>query len=101
MKSKITKNFFKIKNALKGLPWFLGKNAFWVILFFAFLSVALGAFLYYNYVVMAQNGEPKYNNTAVGFNESIYQRVQNQWQADVSELQKYLNETPENPFASK
>jgi glucan phosphoethanolaminetransferase (alkaline phosphatase superfamily) len=94
------KNLLKIKKWLKEVPWFLGRHAFLIILFFVFLSVAFGGFLYYNYVTVAKNSEPKYNSSAVSFSEDIYQMIQSQWNQDSQTLQKLLDKPVVSPFIS-
>lgn len=85
------------RSIFEGVPWFLGRHAFTVILFFALCAMVLGGFLFYNYIAV-ERGEPETSGGPLKFREDIYQRVLGQWQLYDQKLQQSEYKDYSNPF---
>ncbi|MFH1968302.1 MAG: hypothetical protein ABIJ84_02865 [bacterium] len=89
---------FFIKRFFKKLPWFLGRHAFWVIIFLVFLSMALGWLLFYNYIITPENRQPETRKGLLSFREDVYQKVLNQRELSDQKLKQPQAEDRLNPF---
>lgn len=92
------KNLLIIKRFFKEAPWFFGRHAFWVILFFIFLSVIFGIFLFYGYVIEPKGKELKIQEDLLIFKESVYQNIMEQWGAVDQESINLGGKNYSNPF---
>lgn len=93
---------FKIFNIkpgkIKKIPWFLGLNAFWIILFLIFIELVAGAFLFYKYAFLAVRYEPKIIDSDFKFKSNIYQSVLKEWQEKNQKFEEEKTEQYSNPF---
>jgi hypothetical protein len=60
--------------------WVLALNAFWFILLTIFVEVLLGGFLFYKYVVVAEQRTPEVTKNFLKFNEKAYNNVMQELQ---------------------
>lgn len=89
------KKFLINQNLFGKTLWFLGKHAFLVILLLVVFSIALGGFLFYNYVVIIENNNPVASQTPFRFRDDIYQSVLVNWHTENQEINY---EEYSNPF---
>jgi hypothetical protein len=75
---------------IKKTIWILGLHAFPLILFLVFVDLVLGSFIFYNYVLLAEKGEPKVTENILRFDNKTYQDVLTELQA----RQKSNQESP-------
>ncbi len=80
--------FNKFKNFFNRLPKILAEHSFITILFLFLLSLIVGGFIYYKYVVLVKNKEPQITRKPLQIEEKIYQKILNEWQ----EREKRFNE---------
>ncbi len=66
-------------NAKKSL-WSLGKDAFLLILIFILTDILLGELLFYKYVFLVKNQEPKIASSVTRFKKGTYDAVIKEWQ---------------------
>lgn len=101
-------NFNKIFNNLRGgnnsneklksFLFFLGKDAFLVILFVLLLEVIFAEILFYQYVLSVDIKEPSSSESFVGFKENEYQLILKEWQSREDSLKNYSFDNLSNPF---
>lgn len=100
-------NFKELLNAyikkIKKIPWALGRNAFLYILIFILMSILIGQFLFYKYILLVETEEPKIIHISDKFQENIYQSVLEKWQNRENFLRNssLLDENYEDPFQIK
>lgn len=70
----------KIKDIFLKMPWFFGKHAFFVILFFILIAVALGGLLYYNYVIAEKEITSKNGQGLIRFRKDVYVKILEKWE---------------------
>ena len=73
--------FNKIKIFFKKLPRILGENAFLTFLFLLFISLILGGIIFYKYSILAEKAEPRIIEKPLQFEEKIYRKILNEWDA--------------------
>ena len=73
--------FNKIKIFFKKLPRILGENAFLTFLSLLFISLILGGIIFYKYSILAEKAEPPIIKKPLQFEEKIYQKILNEWEA--------------------
>ncbi|OGZ62894.1 MAG: hypothetical protein A2998_00745 [Candidatus Staskawiczbacteria bacterium RIFCSPLOWO2_01_FULL_37_25b] len=84
---------------LKKVCLFLGKHAFFFILFMILLELIFGGFLYYNYAFLAEKEKPENGNNYFKFEDSAYQEILKEWEKREIELQEPVRaENYKNPF---
>jgi hypothetical protein len=83
---------------VKNIPWFLGTHAFSVVLVLVLLSILLGAFLFYEYVSLAEITFPETYAVASKFQEKSYQAVLNEWQKRDNIFLNPIEENLADPF---
>jgi len=59
----------------KKLAWNFGLHAFWVILFIVFIEIIWAGFIFYQYVILAQDSQPQATGDIIKFNDKVYQSV--------------------------
>lgn len=92
----------KIKNFLKSLPRTLGENAFLTFLGLLFVSLILGAFIFYQYSFLIGKEPP----TKIGegaekplkFKEKTYQNILKIWQEKEERFKETDLKEYSNPF---
>ncbi len=89
------------KSIFKKIPWFFGRHAFLVILFFVVLSLVLGASLFYNYIIIVEQKDPKINNSFLNFKKDTYQKIIRQWQANEQNSDQSENAEYQDPFLNQ
>lgn len=90
---------FNIKtDEIKKIPWVLGLNAFWIIIFLVFIEIAVGEFLFYKYVFLVEKDELKTVDYNLKFKNNIYQSVLEKWQEKDQKFEDYKIEQYSNPF---
>jgi len=62
----------KILSKIKCFFWVLGLHAFGLILVVIFIEVLIGGFMFYRYVIVAQEHIPQVEGTIIQFNENAY-----------------------------
>lgn len=101
MKVDYNKIFKGIEIALSGskkILWAIGKRAFLGVLVLILLDMLLGVMLFYKYVYLAENKVAQINGESLQFNDGVYQKVLNQWQARDEKLNESLQKNYPNPF---
>jgi len=83
---------------IKKIPWILGLHAFWIILFFVFIELIIGGFLFYKYAILVKKDEQKIADYNLKFKKIIYQKVLEEWQKKSQEFEGYQTEQYLNPF---
>jgi hypothetical protein len=76
---KTQDNFFK-------MPWFFGKHAFLIILFFILIAMALGGLLYYNYVIVEKEVTIKNGQGVIRFRRDVYIKILEKWEDKKQEV---------------
>jgi len=79
--AKIGKQLDRIKSAAKRLPWTLGLHAFFVIIIFILIDVAIGGALFYKYMVLAKTENSKNAGNYIIFEYNAYKEVLDDWKA--------------------
>jgi len=84
----------KIKIFFKKLPRILGENTFLTFLFLLLISLILGGIIFYKYSILAEKAEPQIIEKPLQFEEKIYQKILNEWEArgrrfEETELKEY------------
>lgn len=96
---------FKILNIksdkIKKIPWFLGQNAFWIIILLILIESAAGEALFYKYALSIEKNEPKIINYNIKFKNNVYQKVLEEWQKKSQKFEQYQVEQYSNPFIAK
>lgn len=95
--SKI-KTFHIKTDKIKKMPWVLGLNAFWIIIFLIFIEIAVGEFLFYKYVFLVETNESKVVDYNLKFKNNIYQKVLEKWEEKNQRFEDYQIEQYSNPF---
>jgi hypothetical protein len=83
---------------VKQIFWFLGVNAFAVVLILILIDIFWGEFLFYKYVLLAKKEPPKVDDTFFKFDNKDYQRILAEWQIRDQELQEFLEKNYTSPF---
>ena len=85
---KTTADILKITiEDTKKLFWFLGLHAFSVIIFFIFVDVIFGGFVFYQYVYLAEKAQLTTVENIIRFNSNNYQNVLQELQSRESNEQ--------------
>lgn len=92
------KKLFAIKKILEQAPWFLARHAFLIILLLAFLSVAIGGILIYNYVILIENRPLGVDYGLIKFNEVVYKNVLLKWQFSNEGYEQSEQSELQSPF---
>jgi len=75
-------NIFKaLLLKIKKTVWFLGLNAFWLILFIVLFEIVLGGFIFYKYAFLAEKHRPQITGSIIEFNDKAYRDALNELQA--------------------
>ncbi len=95
------KNLFGIKvEGIKNIPWVLASHAFLIIIFFIFLYLLVGVYLFYTYGILVEGEAPKIVDNTIEFNYSAYEGVLRAWEAKDQSFQESVNGIYPNPFSS-
>ena len=76
----------------------MGRNAFLFILIFILLDIIVGEFLFYRYVFLVKNEEPKIVYVVTKFQENLYQSVLKELQVRESIFKDDSEVNYPNPF---
>src|ERR1700693_4188558 len=87
------------KDNIKKVPWLLGAHAFSIMLFFIFLSMALGIFIFYNYVILVETKKQEIAKGTITFTYDAYQEVLKDWGAKDQVFQESFDKKYLNPFS--
>lgn len=93
----MNKGFFpKFKNAFRVFLTRLAGHSLTTIIFLFLIVLTLGAVLFYQYDILAENAEPKSGGEAIRFQQELYQQILQEWQARearfaVAGSQNYIN----------
>lgn len=88
MFNKLKKLILKT-DRIKKFPWFLGKNAFWIIILLVFIESSAGELLFYKYAISVERNEPKIIDYNIKFRKNIYQKVLEKWQEKAEKFEEY------------
>ena len=86
------------KEKIKKFFYFLAVHIFFIILFFIFLDILFGGFLFYKYVILANQQEPDVQDNSFRFNENAYQDVLDKLEAREKDFNNSSQENYPNPF---
>lgn len=88
----------KIESFLKKLPRNLGENSLFTLLGLLLLSLILGIFVFYQYIILAERETPEVIEKPLRFEEKTHQTILNEWRERTERfLEADLEEYP-NPF---
>ena len=90
-----------IFNKLEILAIKLGSHAFLAVLVFILLTLILGDFLFYKYVILIEREEPKIVESNFKFEDNLYRKVLEEWRIKEQKLEKSLSEKYLNPFKAE
>jgi len=76
-----------LKVVTKKVIWVLGLHAFLLILFFVFIEVIWGSFVFYKYAFLTEREAPGVAGEILKFDFKKYQRVLNELQSREQETQ--------------
>jgi hypothetical protein len=86
------KLFEKIKDIFLKMPWFFGKHAFFVILFFILIAMALGGLLYYNYVIVEREIIATNGQSLIKFRKDVYLKILEKQESKNKEISQFEQE---------
>jgi len=100
--SKISFNYHNLLDYVvsrtKSILWFLGKNAFYIIIIAVIFCIAWGAFLFYKYVFLVKMEDPISVSSPVKFQKDIYDSVLKEQQKREDNFNKSSDQNYLNPF---
>lgn len=95
----MAKKINKIKNILDKIPWTIAEHAFLASLLLFLISLIIGGFLFYKYIILLEQGlQSEQADQVFLLREDIYQQVLKHWQRDEEKFQKADSKQYPNPF---
>ncbi len=91
--------FEKIKKICAKFPWFVAEHAFLTCLFLFLLTLVLGCFLVYKYIILVRQTEPEEINQSFLLKEDAYNEVLKVWKKEEQKFKEADFEEFLNPFA--
>lgn len=88
----------KIKEFLIEALNFAASHLFFALLFLIFLSLILGASVFYKYSILSQKIEPESVVGAIKFRTDIYQKILDEWQNREEEFKAAKTRQYPDPF---
>ncbi len=98
IKSSVLENLLKQIAKIKKLPWILAEHAFLTFLFFLFLVLILGGFIFYKYSILVEKKEPEILGKTFQFEEKTYQEILKEWQEREEKFEMASEKEYSNPF---
>jgi len=91
-------NFLKLYKLFQKLPYFLARRVLIVIFAIVLFDAALGAVLFYTYVVLPEKAEPEISKDSLGFRQDLYDKVLIQWQKQEQDIKDFSQKSYSNPL---
>ena len=92
--------FEKIKKICAKFPWFVAEHAFLTCLFLFLLTLVLGCFLVYKYIILVRQTEPEEINQSFLLKEDAYNEVLKAWKKEEQKFKETDSEEFLNPFVN-
>ena len=88
----------KFKNNFRGFSTRLAEHSLTTVIFLFLIVLTLGAILFYQYDILAENAEPKSGGEAIRFEQELYQQILKEWQVREARFEAAGSQNYINPF---
>ena len=84
--------------AIKKIPFTIGRDAFLFILIFILIDILFGEFLFYQYVFLVESKKQEIDSGRMIFKESTYDSVLGQWKIREDIFNDASKQNHQDPF---